>query len=80
MRAKFTVHSAEAQSFEAEVEFAGKKVRAPVPGLIVELVSEDGMNCPTLRFIPDDMEAAKALFAVGSVVEGVFAAPAAAKK
>lgn len=73
-KVRYAVHSATAQPFETTVELkGGQKVQAAIPGLVVELVAEDGTMTHTLKFVPEDMEHAVAEFAVGAIVEATFA-------
>lgn len=69
---KYTVHSCSRAAIEHEVEINGATMTATVPGLIVELVSEDGSMTHTLRLLPNDIEHAESEFAVGNTVQGTF--------
>lgn len=76
----YNVHSASPQAFMTEVELpGGQKVAAQIPGLVVELVSQDGTMTHTLRFVPEDLAAASAQFEVGASIEAVFTRLAAPK-
>lgn len=73
IKVAYSVHSC--AEYPADVTATlgdGRTVQAIVPGLVVELVSADGAMSHQLRFIPDDMEAAKAEFAVGNSATGDF--------
>lgn len=74
MNFTFTVHSCDVQSFPIQVPYGDKTVDAQVAGLVVELVA-DGMS-QTLKFIPDDLDAAKAEFAVGASIVASYAGAA----
>ena len=72
MEINYTVHSCSEDEFSVAATVAGREVVAKVPGLIVELTSEDGSMSHTFRFTPDDMAAAKNDYAVGNVVVATF--------
>jgi hypothetical protein len=75
MQVRYRVHSAApvqiAQTFETK---DGRKIDALANGLCVELNEIDGDDTLTRRFVPEDMEAALALFAVGGVVVATLGA------
>lgn len=71
MKIKYTVHSAAEDAFPATVKHNGREITGTVPGLIVELVAEDGSSSPVLR-INDDVDKAKALFEIGAVIVATF--------
>lgn len=64
----YTVTSCSADDFSAEAEIAGRTVSVKVPGLVIEMSSADGSMGHTYRFVPEDLEAAEAAFAVGTSV------------
>lgn len=65
---KYVVASAHEAKFDVEAEVAGKKMMASVPGVVIELVSEDGAMGHTFRFVPDGIAATLEAFAVGTKV------------
>lgn len=70
MKFPLVVHSVSEEAIEQEVTLAnGKKLTGLVPGLVVELVSDDERNNQTFRFIPDDWDATRELFTVGQAVD-----------
>lgn len=69
---RFEVHSCTEEPINVTADFNGQPITAQVPGLTVELVSDDGRMSQTLRFIPADIEADKARFAVGGVVVATY--------
>lgn len=71
MKIKYTVHGASVEAFQALITHGGQQMVATIPGLVVELVAEDGSSSPTLR-ISGDVEKAKALFTVGAVISATF--------
>ena len=79
MEINYTVHSCVEDEVSVAATVAGREVMAKVPGLIVELTSDDGSMGHTFRFTPDDMAAAKSLFNVGDVVVATFSKPASKK-
>jgi hypothetical protein len=74
MEVLFKVHSAVEDDVTMPMTLNGSTVDAKVPGLVVELVSDDGSMCHTHRFVPGDMAAAKALFEVGAKITLTFSA------
>lgn len=74
MQVRYTVAGCNVDEFSVEATVAGQTVQAKVPGLVVELVSEDGSMCHMLRVRPTDMAAAEKLFAVGNGVVATFKA------
>lgn len=71
---KMRVHGANLSTISMNVEAAGKTVSALVPCLEVEMVTtEDRHGNLTLRFIGDEVEAAKALFVPDAEVAVTFA-------
>ena len=65
---KFKVFSAHQAFFTREVQLEGKTIKAEVPGLVVELVNDDHSMTVTRRFVPDDMDAALALYTPGAEI------------
>ena len=72
MEIKYRVHSVEQQLVTALVTLNGEQVQAQVPGLVVEIVSDDGLMGHTLRLVPHDMEAALALFVLDTEIVSTF--------
>lgn len=72
MELNYIVHSCVEDAVAITVTVKGREVQATVPGLVVEIVGEDGGMSHTLRLTPDDIEAAKELFAVGNAVTSTF--------
>lgn len=73
MDISYSVHSAAVQPFDTVATLAdGRKVSATVQGVVVELVSADGTMTHTLKFIPDDLDAALAAFPVGGTIGASF--------
>jgi hypothetical protein len=72
MQLAYTVHSCAPTPVTATVTRNGKEMQVTIPGLVVELVPDDGTATMTLRFIPDDMEAALALYAVDAHLHATF--------
>lgn len=70
MQIAYTVHSYAEELVPVTVELEGQQVEAKVPGIVVELTS--GQDTLTLRRRPDDLEAARALFVVGSTIVATF--------
>jgi len=62
IKLKYFVHTASQEDFTAKATVAGVERDVKVPGLAVEMVSEDGSMSHTFRFVPDDMEKAVAAF------------------
>jgi len=73
MKTMFQVHSAEQQAFEVEAQVLGQTVTALVQGLVVELVSLDGVTSMKRVFYrnPAETEEAIAFYKVGHVIESV---------
>lgn len=77
MKIPYTVHSCDEQQVEVTVEFQGNATRALVTGLVVELVSDDGVMGHTYRIVPAsdaERDAAKKLFTPGAKVVATFKA------
>lgn len=74
MQRKYTVHSCAEEAIQVTAQYNGQDIVASVPGLIVELVSEDGGKAQTESYIPVDIEADKALFAVGNPITVTYSA------
>lgn len=70
----FVVHSMVEDDVAMRVPLNGVMTDVKVPGLVVELVGPNESMCHTHRFVPADMDAAKALFAVGAEVVVSFSA------
>lgn len=68
MQIRYRVHSCVQVSVPAVVQYGGQDIATTLAGLCVELVEIDGGDTLTRRFIPEDIEAAKALFPVDGVV------------
>lgn len=73
MQLRYRVHSCAQVSVPATVQYGGQDVETLLAGLCVELVEVAGENTLTARFVPDDIEAAKALFTVDHVVVATLA-------
>lgn len=70
----YTVFSMVQETIQRTVTLQnGQEVQAGVAGLVVELVEPQGDNTVTLRFVPADIEAAKAMFAVGNTITATLA-------
>lgn len=80
MNVNYDVHSCSEQAFDVEVMLGDQKVKAAVPGLVVELVSSDGTMSHTLKFVPEDMAAARTEFAAGNHIVATFGEPAPAEE
>ena len=78
MRIPLKVHSVSEEMVKVTAQLNGADIEAEVPGLVVELVSADGRMAHTLRFVPEDMADAHALFMTGADIEALYQAPAAA--
>ncbi len=75
MQVRYTVHSAVEEKIATTATLPnGQVVSALVDGMTVELVEIDGSDTLTRRVIPEDMEAAKALFVVGAEIIATLAA------
>jgi hypothetical protein len=68
----YTVHSCVEEQIDVIATVAGREVAAKITGLVVEVVSDEGNMGHTLRLTPTDLDAAKALFAVGNKVKSTF--------
>lgn len=73
MEITYIVQTCDIQEVTVKASVNGKEVDAKVPGLVVQMVSEDGSMGHTFRFMPDDLEAAKAEFPIGSKMTASFA-------
>ena len=69
----YTITSCTEDEVAVKAIVAGKTVDAKMAGLVVEATSSCGGMGHTFRFTPDDMDAAKAMFAIGAVVTSTFA-------
>lgn len=67
MQFKYTVHSAHVTEFPVKAIVGGKEIEAKVPGVVIELVSDDGSMGHTFRYIPEDASDLEG-FAVGTPV------------
>ncbi len=73
MEIKYTVRSSSEDEVSVLATVPGLgQVTAKVPGLVVELVSEDGGMGHTYRITPEDMAVAKDFFTVGDHVKITF--------
>jgi hypothetical protein len=68
----YTITSCTEDEVPVKAIVAGKTVDAKMAGLVVEATSSCGGMGHTFRFTPDDMEAAKVMFAVGAEVVSTF--------
>lgn len=69
MQTRFRVHSAALEAVPTTATLpGGQTVEAHVAGLCVELVEVDGEATLTRRFVPEDIEAARAMFAVAAII------------
>lgn len=68
----YTVASCSEDPVDVIATVNGREVSAKVMGLVVELVSEDESMGHTFRFTPEDMTAAKDMFAVGETITLTF--------
>jgi hypothetical protein len=75
MQIKYTVSSCTENEVAVKATVAGREVEAKIPGLVVELMSEDGGMGHTYRLTPDDFEAAKDFFTIGEDVILTFSKP-----
>lgn len=77
----YTVTSAVEVEIAVRATVAGREVDAKMPGVAIEMVSDDESMGHTFRFSPDDPAACLKRFAPGTVVRATFevakAAPAA---
>lgn len=71
MQFQYRVHSASIDDVALEIEQGGQKITAKVPALVIEIVSEDGLNSHTLRKIGASEEDV-AGYVAGAVVNGNF--------
>ena len=71
---KYTVHGVSEVPVEVTVEFNGAPIQATVPGLVVELVSEDGTMTHTMKLVPaaSDVDALRAQYQPGVAITGSF--------
>lgn len=73
MDVRYAVHSAIVERVNQPVTLkSGRESMALVHGMTVELVEVGGHNTITRRFVPEDMEAAEAMFVPGSDVIVTF--------
>lgn len=70
MQIDYTIANVSEEAVAVKVMLGTREVEALVPGLTVEAVS--GSMGHTFRFTPEDMDAARALFAVGKKVTATF--------
>ena len=49
---QYKVHSVVRQSFPVEAVYNGRNVPGTIPGMVVELLSSDGMHAHTMKFVP----------------------------
>ena len=72
MEIKYIVHSCSETDVAVKATVAGREVMATIPGLVVELTSDDESMGHTYRFTPDDLDEAKALFTIGAQITITF--------
>jgi hypothetical protein len=75
MEANFIVHSVTEEDVPMMAKIGGVDTMVRVPGLTVELQADNGSSCHTHRFVPADMEAAKALFTKARKSPSLLAQP-----
>lgn len=83
MKLNYTVNSCVRDNFTVRAKVSNREVDATIPGLVVEMVSEDEAMGHTYRFVPEDLEKAEAEYQPGAIVEVSFkvtAPPAKRKK
>ncbi len=68
MDIRYTVASCQQADFDVQAEVLGQTRDVKVPGLVLELVSEDGGMGHTFRVLPADMAATMAQYPVGKGV------------
>lgn len=74
MEISYTVHSCVREGFPAMAKIGDREVEVIVPGLVVELVSDIGNMGHTFRYLPENIEKAEAMFAIGAKIKGTFKA------
>lgn len=74
MKIKYVVHSCNRDEFAATATVNGRELAVKIPGLVIEMTSEDGSMGHTFRVVPDDLEAVEAEFAVGADITVTLAA------
>src|SRR4051812_17094191 len=75
MKVLYQVHTAEVQAFAAEVEIGGVLTPVTVTGMVAEPTSLDGTMSKTIRVLPHQLDAARALYTPGRVLAGEDSAP-----
>jgi len=69
MQIKYIVHSFAKSSYQTSATLDnGTKVQVTIDGAVCELVSEDGSMSRTIKFTPDQINEASALYVVGSTI------------
>lgn len=71
----YVVHSCGTTFVAVKATLNGREVDATVPGLVVEMISSDGIHGHTFRFVPegeDDMTQKQVLFTVGNKIRCDF--------
>ncbi|HEY3694184.1 hypothetical protein [Phenylobacterium sp.] len=71
----YTVHSCNQEAVQCVAIVNGKPTEVTVSGLTVELVADDGGKSQTESYIPDDLAADLAIFAVGAKIVVTYSAP-----
>lgn len=79
MKIRYVVHSISAASFPVKAIVAGEEIEAQIPGVVAELVSEDGSMGHTFKFA-DSKEFDTDQLKVGSVVVAEFTVETPAKR
>lgn len=74
LTSRYRVHSCVVSAVPTTATLAsGQTVDVTVAGLCVELVEVDGVDTLTRRFVPDDIEAARAMFVRDAVINMTLA-------
>lgn len=71
MKVNYTVHSVSEAPIVAIAQVGGKDREVSMPGLVIEIVSDDGSMSHTLR-LADDLDAAQKLFVTGKTITATF--------
>lgn len=66
LKSTYTVHSAVAEDIPMVVKINGVPTAVKVPGLTIELVNDSEGH--TYHFVPEDMEAALAMYVPGATM------------
>ena len=70
---KYTVHGVSEVPVPVTVQFNGAPIQATVPGLVVELLSDDGTMTHTLKLVPgDNIDALRAQYQPGVSITASF--------